>query len=81
MEGWWRNMKIYPRYLSPKSPFSERGLTIASLQFSDLICSIYRLYSITLWKGGGGVSPNYLTTSNLIQYPAFLDMQDISVTH
>ena len=25
-------MKICPRYLSPKSPFSERGLTIASLK-------------------------------------------------
>ena len=74
-------MKICPRYPSPKSPSSGRGLAIASLQFPDLICSIYRLYSITLWKGDGGVSPKYLTTSNLIQYPAFLDMQDISVKH
>ena len=26
------NMKIYSRYLSPKSPLSERGLTIATLK-------------------------------------------------
>ena len=31
------NMKIYSRYLSPKSPLSERGLTIAPLQFLTLL--------------------------------------------
>ena len=31
------NMKIYPRYLTPKSPLSERGLAIASLQVFYLI--------------------------------------------
>ena len=30
-------MKIYPRYLTPKSPLSERGLAIASLQVFYLI--------------------------------------------
>ena len=39
-------MKIYQRYLSPKSPLSERGLTIASLKVvyisncADIISSI-----------------------------------------
>ena len=30
------NMKICPRYLSPESPFSERGLVIASLKVQTL---------------------------------------------
>ena len=32
-----RNMKICLRYLSPKSPFSERGLAIAPLQSFVLV--------------------------------------------
>ena len=39
-------MKIYPRYLSSKSPLSERRFTIAPLQFSIVIFFIYRWF---LW--------------------------------
>ena len=40
-------MKICPRYLSPKSPFSERGLAIAPLQI--FVC--YYFYLLFVLSG------------------------------
>ena len=45
------NMKIYSRYLSPKSPLSERGLTIATLKSRCL--SGYSMYANHFFRFDG----------------------------
>ena len=44
-------MKIYLRYLTPKSPLSERGLSIASLKVFYLITLFNILKLITVFEG------------------------------
>ena len=40
-------MKIYLRYLTPKSPLSERGLSIASLEVASVNLSKFRINMLT----------------------------------
>ena len=60
-------MKIYPRYLSSKSPLSERRLTIAPLQFSIVLFFIYRWFLWCwywrLWRNMK-IYPRYLSSKS-----------------